>query len=168
MITVYSPPGIHTAGMSRIVVCPSMGDIEAPTVEEIESGIAIECALEEYGVAPKPQVQEIVPFGDGTGILALATSTGYDTLTLTATMKDPQAGDPLLALLARGSVVWLVHRPGVEHDAPITPGELVQVTMARVTSRTLSPLSTDDGDEYQLLVSLAVQDTTDLLVPIAS
>ncbi len=165
---VYNPSGTATAGMSRIGVAPAIADIEMPTVAELAAGVVFECAIEEFGVTTKVGTTSRKKLCDIKAKKRLGDAE-YDDLELSIVLDDPQGEEQaMLDAMVQGSTVYLYHRPGLTHTGDIAAGQKVQVTEAIVANRDLAGITTDEGDEYQAVVTLMIQDTTDLLVDVVA
>ena len=164
----YAPPGVQTAAKSRILIVPAIADIDAPTVAEINaaSSIAIECAIEQFGISISPSTLSRKKLCHSVAQKKPGTSE-YDDITMSATLQDPQGADqPIVDALPVGAVKYAVHRPGEDHETPIDTGDTVQVSKIQVATRYLNPVTTDEGQEYEMTAVLTVQDSTDLFVKV--
>lgn len=167
-ITEYNPQGTQTAGMSRIVLVPAIADRAtlAPTVPEINAGIAIECAIDAFGPGVKPSTTERKMLCDKVAKKRLG-SESYDDLPISFVLDDPQGADQkLLDKLVKGSTVFLVHRPGMAHTTAFAAAQKVQVIEAIVATRNLTALDTKEAAEYQVEATLMPQNITDIFVAV--
>ena len=157
----YDPDPIMTSGNSMIGVATAIADIKNPTIAEMNSATYFECAIEKFGVGIKTKTTERQKLCDVIATKRLG-SASYDDLPITFTI-DPQAtSQKLLDMLTVGSIVYLVHRPGIMHSDPVAAGQKVQVIKAIVSTRYLEDVTTKDGEEYEATVMLLPQEATDL------
>lgn len=155
-ITEYGPDGMETAGNSRIVVIPTVADINAITLAEWNSGTAIECATSAFGLNVDVNMIEKKRLCDKIA----RQRPGNRNVTIEAlvlVMGDPQAENAMLELLAEGQTVTIVHRPGIEHRTEGKVGDKYEAVRVQVSSQTLVALSEDEGQEYEVTHALAVQ-----------
>ena len=155
-ITEYNPDGMETAGNSRIVVIPTVADINKITVAEWNSGTAIECATTAFGLNVDVQMRERRMLCD-----KIARQTpGARTVSVEALvleLGDPQAENALMELLSEDARVVIAHRPGVEHTDAAAAGQKYEAVSVIVASQTLVALSNEDGQTYEATHALAVQ-----------
>lgn len=159
-ITEYSPDGMETAGNSRIVVIPTVADINAITLAEWNSGTAIECATTAFALNTETNMIEKRYLCDKIA----RQRPGARNVTVEALVVevgDPQAENALLSLLAEDSTVVIAHRPGVEHRAAAASGQKYQAVRVLVTSQNLVGLSGEEGQTYEATHGLAVQAKND-------
>lgn len=159
-ITEYSPDGMETAGNSRIVVIPTVANIDAITVAEFNSGTAIECAIERFGPTIDVAMREVRKLCDKRS-REIPGNRKVSIEDIEFELGDPQAENKLVTLLAEDSTVVLVHRPGIDHRDPAAAAQKYQAIRGMVASLRLAPLSTDEGDTYRGILSLSVQDMND-------
>lgn len=167
-ITQYGPDGTPTAGNSLVGVVEAIADINAPTLAELDAGMAFECALDVFGITKEVSWQSRKKLCDRISTQRPGQMQYGFSSDLRVTMEDPQADQPLLAKFVEGATVYLFHRPGMDHDTPLASAQKVQVVKGIVGSVTIGEINTDEGQEYEAVVSLGVQDMNDgLLVAIA-
>lgn len=162
-ITEYNPDGMETAGNSRIVVIPSVADIDKITVTEWNSGTAIECATTAFGLNVDVQMRERRMLCD-----KIARQTpgvrNVTTEALVIEAGDLQADNALLELLAQGARVVIAHRPSIPHETAAAAGQKYEAVEVIVASQTLVALSNEDGQTYEVTHALAVQEKNDGLL----
>jgi hypothetical protein len=165
----YNPgSGVETAANERIVIVPAIADIQAPTVSELNTGVGLQCALEEWGVQRTVNTVERQKLCEKSPTV-IPGRTSYGDTTATIDCIDPQStSDPILALCVSGAIVYTWSRPGAPFLPAAKVGDKVEVTKSRVISRNLATRNITEGAVYQWVIVLHPEDATDILVPVVA
>lgn len=166
VISVYDPMGTPTAGNSLVAVVPLIADLDAPTVLEANAGTAFQCAIEEFGSNTDVSYTTRKKLCDRKGSQRIG-ERNYGAIQISVVI-DPQAAEQtFLDQFVEDQVTYLLHRPGKEHTDPLAAADMVQTIKGIVASVDLQPLSTETGQEYEALISIAVDDrNAGLFVPL--
>lgn len=159
-ITEYGPDGMEVAGNSRIVVIPTVADINAITVAEWNSGTAIECATTAFGLNTETAMVETRYLCDKRA----RQRPGVRTTSMEALVVEignPQTVNPLLELLAADARVVIAHRPGLDHATDAAAAQKYEAVEVIITSQDLSAISAEDGQTYTATHGIAVQEKND-------
>lgn len=168
VIAEYNPMGVATAGNSLIAVVPLIADLNAPTVIEANAGVAFQCAIEEFGSATTVSYTTRRKLCDKKGRQRIG-ERNYTEIQLTPVLDDPQSPtQELVDLFAEDQPVYLLHRPGKDHQEALAAADMVQAIKGVVALVDLTPITTENGEEYTATISIAVDDRNDgMLVPLA-
>lgn len=164
----HNPTAVLTAGKSTIAVVTAIADITKPTATELNAitTTTIECATEAFNSTTESAVRERKMLCHDVAVEVPSTRK-YQVDDLVIMIGDPQT-ETVSAKFALDTVVYLVHRPGVTHTTAFTAAEKVQVIKARTAAVDLRAISTGEGDEYAIVVKFAIEDRTNLLVPVVA
>src|SRR5437868_4412013 len=119
MVTDIRPPGVKTKGKSKVTIVPTIADPAAPTDDELNAGVTIECYLPPGGWAvtatdnietDERYCDDEVPQSIGTTTWAIAT-VDY--------LYDPQGdgtenGNKAFGAMTKGNLAWAVQRDGID------------------------------------------------------
>ena len=96
------------------------------------------------------------------------TNREYQMENLTIMYGNPQTANTFLASFTLGSTHYLWTRPGKDDDVAIAAADKVLVIKVTIDAVDLRQISTADGDEYAAVISVSVQDRTQLLVAVVA
>jgi len=155
-ITVYNPDGIETIENTRFVWVPSIADIDAPMVTEIDAGTEFTCAMTEF--TPGSDASE----SDDKRICRrdVAKRPGPVTYTLddlTLIVEDPQAEDPFIDSLEPGVQGFIVEFPNIAPGTATAAAQKAHVYKVTVKTKTPGKISTDDGEMFTMIIGWSVQ-----------
>lgn len=169
VVASYDPDGVATAGNSQIGLAPTIVDINAPTLAELQAGTTFECATEAFGSTTDVSTTSRKKLCDKVATQRPGART-YQVEALRITLDDPQSetGNELMDKFGVDDTVYLWHRPGLPHADELAAGQKVQVIKAIVSSVDLANVTTEEGEEYEFVVNLAVQDRTQIFGTVAA
>lgn len=169
--TFYSPNGSPVAGNSTIVVVDAIADLDAPKLTELNAAgsVTIQCAIENFGVTTDVKWIERKKLCD-----KIATqrpgNRSYSMDAIELTLDSPQGAQQIAAAkFVEDATLYIAHRPGKDHKAAIAAQDKVIVYEVIVGSADMKPISTDEGEEYRLVVNLGViRKSSGLLVTVVA
>ena len=155
--TLYQPSTMRTAGNVALIITPSVDDITAPTVAELEAGVAIQCATRGWGGSTTVQKNSDQYLCQTESV----EETGQRTRTLTAIevdMANPaNAGtDALLAVVEEDAIVYVIERPGIAHDTAPAAAQEVDVWKVRIASIDRKAYANNSTDKFGLVINVDV------------
>ena len=155
-VKTYNPDDTYTAGNTAVVLCPSVANIAAPTVAEIEAGYAIQCAIESIELSSDVDTQSRKKLCDTVATQSPGEMT-YTTADTEIVASDPQQKNNILELCAPGSIVYMIVRPGVKHNAAFAANQRVWVNRQQVTAYDAGDVTTDTGDAFSWVIHWATK-----------
>jgi hypothetical protein len=165
-VTQYAPDARYTAGNTVIGDAPAIANINAPKLAELAASITFEGATEAFGSSTNVTKGTRKMIADKVGKQRV-TNREYQMENLTIMAGNPQDANELVDSFVPDSTHYLWIRPGVDDSTALAAAQKVQVIETTVDACDLRQVSTADGDEFAVVVSLSVQDRTPLLVAIA-
>lgn len=147
MATAYVPSDMKTAGNATIILTASIADMNAPTVAELDAGIAIECATRGFGSSTNVSTTSDQYLCD----VEAREEEGARTRSLEPIeydVADPQAEDAVLAIADEGMVYYVAVRYGVPHGEAVAADKYVDVFKVRTTSVDRVPLATSGNGKF--------------------
>lgn len=166
-LTPYAPTAKYTAGNTVIGDATAVADIAAPKLSELSAGTTFHCATEAFGSSTNVSKGTRKMICDTVGKQRV-TNREYQMENLTIMYGDPQSANAFIESMVLDSVHYFWTRPGKADDVALAVGDKVQIIKASVDACDLRQISTADGDEFAVVVSLSVQDRTQLLVAVVT
>ena len=83
-------------------------------------------------------------------------------------LGNPQDANTFVDSMDLGSEHFFWVRPGMADNEPVAAGQKVQVIQATIDACDLRQVSTSDGDEFAAVVSISVQDRTQLFATVVA
>lgn len=166
-VTQYAPEAVYTAGNTLIGDAPAIANIQAPTVAELTASTVFQCATEAFGSTTNVSKGTRKMICDVVGKQRVS-NREYQMENLTIMYGNPQTANTFLASFTLGSTHYLWTRPGKDDDAAIEAGDKVLVIKVTIDAVDLRQISTADGDEFAAVISVSVQDRTQLLVAVVA
>lgn len=131
-ITRWNPATSVSRGNIALGIAPTVVDINAPKVAELNAAVAIECSVTDFSASSSTDSESIdwlcTPESEQ---LPASTSHEMDDLLIKAT---GQADEDLITALKIGDVIYLYRRDGKPSASEITAGDSVWVWKVVITS----------------------------------
>lgn len=158
-VTFYDPNGHATAGNSMAIATDTVASLTAPTVAELNAGIAFECAIEEIGMSATHTTVTRRKICDTVAERKLGVAE-YGDVTISFVLDDPQGStQKLWAMFEPRKQVVIAQRWGLAHNTALASAQkLSSIFRARVATRVLDSVTTADGEEYTATVVLTEVD----------
>lgn len=142
---------------SILVPLISDPDLAEATVAELEAGTAFECSIREIGVtgAATNNTDQFLCDEEPSETPGPVTWSIDPVVIL---MGDPQAPNPLLDSLTRGSVHYLVQRRGLPHADPFAAAQRISITKVEVSLvEDVAVAANTEGRKFESRVHFAVR-----------
>ena len=154
-ITVYNPAGIETIAKNRFVWVPSIADIAAPTIAEIDAGTEFSCALTEFdpGVDASESEDKRLCRKDAA---KRSGSVTYSISDLPIIINDPQTADPFIDQLESGVTGFIAVFPNIAPGTATAAAQRAWIYAVTVKTKTPQKFSTDDGELFTMVVGWSV------------
>lgn len=166
-VTKYAPDAHYTAGNTVIGDAPAVANIQAPKLSELAASITFEGATEAFGSTTNVTKGTRKMIADKIGKQRVQ-NREYQAENLVVMTGDPQAANALVEGFVPDSTHYFWIRPGLPDDTALAVGQKVQLIEATIDACDLRQVSTADGDEFAVTVSISIQDRTQLLVAIVA
>lgn len=128
----WNPATSTSRGNIAIGIAPSVVDLNAPTVDELNAGMAIECSVTDFNASSSTNSESVdwicTPVSEQ---LPSSTSHTVDDILIKATGQED---DQLINNLKLGDVVYIYRRDGLPSDEDIASGNFVWVWKVVITS----------------------------------
>lgn len=139
-LTKWNPSTQISRGNVSVGVAPAIVDIEAPTVAELTTGLALDCSIQTFNGTSSTDSESIDWLCDPSSEqLPGSTTHAIDDLVIKGTGQDDE---DLISGLAVGDVVYLWRRDGISHDTAPAIGQKVWVWKVIITS--IDPLEANN------------------------
>lgn len=154
-ITIYHPTGTKTAGKLRVAVVPAIADIKAPKMAELEAGVVIQCAIENFEPTTDVSKQTRKKLCDTEAKETIGTRTRQ--LANFQFTGDKENEDKVLELMAEDKTVFIVARPYEEYTKEFATGDKLWIHECTVDALDPAPINTDEGNEFEWIAQLSVR-----------
>ena len=160
-LTMYGPDAALTAANTLLGDAPAIANIHAPTVTELEASVTFHCATDAFGSTTSVSKTTRRFICDQVGKEKAGQRT-YGMETLTVVYGNPQDANAFADTMILDSQHFFWMRPGIADDANLTAGDKVMIIKATIDACDLRTITTQDGDEYAVVIQVSVQDRTQL------
>lgn len=139
-LTQWNPSTRISRGNVAVGLAPTVADINSPTVEELTSGMALDCSVQTFNGTSSTDSESIDWLCDpASEQLPGSTTHEIDDLVIKGT---GQGDDALVNALNVGDVVYIWRRDGLAHADEVASGQYVWVWKIIVTS--IDPLEANN------------------------
>ena len=153
----FKPDAAMTAGKSTVAVVQTLTSMTAPSIVELNAATTdtIECAIEAFGSTTDASTRERKMLCDEVAVEMIGRRK-YSMDSMTIMIGNPQT-ETISSKFPLDTVRYLVHRPGIAHTEAFKTGDKVQILEVRTTAVDYRTITTDEGDEYAIVVQFAVE-----------
>lgn len=131
-LTQWNPATTISRGNISVGVSPVVVDINAPTVDELTEGVALDCSITTMNGTSSTDSEAVDWLCDpASEQLPGSTTHTIDDLVIKTT---GQADDELVTGLSIGDAIYIWRRDGIEHEEAVAADQKVWVWRAVVTS----------------------------------
>lgn len=131
-VTQWDPATIVSRGNINVYIVPTIADITAPKLTELDASKAIGCSVTNFNATSSVDSEKVDWIcRTESEELASTTTHSIDDLTIKVT---GQQDDDLITAMKIGDVIYIVRRDGVDSSAALAVGQVVWVWKAVVTS----------------------------------
>lgn len=152
----YSPAGIEMLENLHVVIAPSVADIKAPTIAELEAGKDATCALRELEPGADASESDDKRLCRKTNAKRSGT-VEYSLADTTVIINDPQAEDKFIDSLEPGGKAFVFVFPNIDFKEAIAAGNRAWAYECTVKTKVPGKLSTDDGELFGMVFGWSVQ-----------
>jgi hypothetical protein len=159
----WNPSTQISRGNVKVGVSPTVVDINAPTLAQLQAGIGLDCSIQTFNGTSSTDSKSVDWLCDPSSEqLPGSTTHSIDDLVIKST---GQADDDLIAGLAVGDVVYIWRRDGMPHSTDLAATQLVWIWKVIITS--IDPLEANN-DFIGITAHITVQSRSSVAVPIAA
>jgi len=158
MTTKYVRRPIKQAGKVLLVWCPTVADITAPTVAEIEAGVEFQCATDTFDTSGAITKQSNSAREILCDVAAVAEESPEQLGTLELhVFVDPQAyaSNAFLQAMQADAEGYLIHREGIDYGTGVAAAQVVHVYEGQVSGDPIPDSATlDDDNSFGAVVAV--------------
>lgn len=131
-LTKWNPSTQLSRGNVSVGVAPAIATMTAPTIEELNAGIGLDCAITTFNGTSDTDSETIDWLCDpASEQLPTSTTHSIDDLVIKGTGQED---DDLITALQVGDAVYFWRRDGIAHDTAAAVGQKIWIWKAIVTS----------------------------------
>ena len=158
MVSRYVPDDMKTDGNFMLVFCESIEDLAAPTLAELNAGVAVECASRGFDQSTNVSTNTDQYLCDTEAREEVGSRT-RQIAPFEIDAEDITTDDDFTDLVTEDAVVYLWVRPGVKHTEDIAAAQRgwgYKVRVSSVDPKAVTAGATGSGQKFGYRVAVTV------------